>query len=183
MTAPDAPVTWIANSNLPAMIARADRSASDADFRADALSAVASIHVDAVGHQHIVIKSGSRRVTVSIRGAAVAVAPARITFEMTNLAGLFSAQRNIALLRELLEDRAIAVSAWSVTGLEKRDALIALDAHFNDASHREVAVLIFGPDKVEAEWIADGCELKDYVRRCRNRGLRYMQGGYRRLLR
>ena len=43
--------------------------------------------------------------------------------------------------------------------------------------------MIFGLDKVEAEWVADGCDLKDYVRRCRSRGVRLMQGGYRRLLR
>ena len=166
------------------MDARAHRvGTSAADFRADALSALASIHVDAVGRQLVVIKSGSSRVTISIRGAAVAVAPACVSFEMTSLAGLFAAQANIALLQELLEETRPSASAWSITGLEKRDALIALDAHCNGASHREVAVIIFGPEKVEAEWIADGCEMKDYVRRCRSRGVRYMQGDYRRLLR
>ena len=166
------------------MDARAHRVAtSAADFRTDTLSALASIHVDAAGRQHVVIKSGSSRVMISIRGAAVAVAPACVTFEMTSLAGLFAAQANIALLQELLQETRPSASPWSITGLEKRDALIALDAHCNGASHRDVAIIIFGPDKVAAEWIADGCELKDYVRRCRSRGVRYMQGGYRRLLR
>jgi hypothetical protein len=72
---------------------------------------------------------------------------------------------------------------WTITALEKRDALIALDADCNGASHREVAVMIYGPAKVDAEWVADGCDLKDYVRRCRTRGVRLMEGGYRRLLR
>jgi hypothetical protein len=181
----DAPVTWLPSRNLPVMPARADRlgAAADADFRADAFSALASIHVDAAGRQHVVIKSDGSRLTISIRGAAVAVAPARLTFEMTSLAGLFAAQRNIALLQELSEEASPSASTWSVTGLENRDALIALDAHCNGASHREVAAIIFGSAKVVAEWIADGCELKDYVRRCRSRGVRYMQGEYRRLLR
>lgn len=166
------------------MAARADCvGTSAADFRADALSALASIHVDAAGRQHVVIKSGSRRVTITIRGAAVAVAPARLTFEMTSLASLFAAQRNVALLQQLLDDEPVASCAWSVSGLEKRDALIALDAHCNGASHREVAVMIFGLERVEAEWFADGCDLKDYVRRCRSRGVRLMQADYRRLLR
>ena len=167
------------------MAARADRlgTAADADFSADALPGPTSIHVDAAGRQHVVIKSGSRRVTVSIRGAAVAIAPARLTFEMTSLAGLFAAQRNVALLQELLENAAAGHSAWTATGLEKRDALIALDAHCNGASHREVAVMIFGRERVKAEWIADGCDLKDYVRRCRSRGVRLLQADYRRLLR
>ena len=58
---PDAPVTWLPSSELPVMAARADRlgTGPDADFRADALPGLASIHVDAVGRQHVVIKSGS----------------------------------------------------------------------------------------------------------------------------
>jgi hypothetical protein len=167
------------------MDARADRIGTpiDADFRVDAQSALASIHVDAAGRQHVVIKSGRSHLTISIRGAAVAVAPARVTFEITSLAGLFAAQRNIAVLQELLEEASQSASVWSVTGLRKRDALIALDAHCNGANHREVAVIIFGRDKVEAEWIADGCDMKDYVRRRLSCGVRYMQGDYRRLLR
>jgi hypothetical protein len=82
-----------------------------------------------------------------------------------------------------LDDPAPTPAEWTTTSLEKRDALIALDAQFNGATHRDVATMIFGAAKVDAEWVADGCELKDYVRRCRTRGVRYMQGGYRRLLR
>ncbi|MGE0852643.1 MAG: DUF2285 domain-containing protein [Hyphomicrobiaceae bacterium] len=168
------------------MSARADRFGltADADFRADTLPGPTSIHVDAVGRQHVVVRSAGRRVTICIRGAAVAVAPARVTFEMTSLAGLFAAQREVAALQELLEVGPAGVPPpWTTTDEEKRDALIALDAHCNDASHRDVARMIFGPAKVDAEWVADGCELKDYVRRCRSRGVRYMQGSYRRLLR
>lgn len=167
------------------MAAHADQLSSgpDADFRADAFPGLASIHVDAVGRQHVVIKSGTRRVTICFRGAPVAVAPARVTFELTGLAGLFAAQRQVAALHSLFDDAPTAPSDWTITALEKRDALIALDAYYNGASHREVAVIIDGPAKVDAEWIADGCDLKDYVRRSRTRGVRLMEGGYRRLLR
>ena len=181
-----APVTWLPSSKLPIMAARADRLSTgpDADFRVDAFPGLASIHIDPHGRQHLVIKSGTRRVTICFRGAPVAVAPARVTFELAGLAALFAAQRYIAILHHLLfEDATPAPIDWTTTALEKRDALIALDAHSNNFSHREVAVMIYGATKVDAEWVADGCELKDYVRRCRTRGVRYMQGGYRRLLR
>lgn len=178
-------MTWLADANLPLLSGRADRlgSTGHADFRAEDFSALRSVHVDAAGRQHIVLKSRNSHVTVCIRGAAVAVAPACVTFEMRGLAHLFAGQRNIALLQDLVEHGPASASAWTVTGSEKRDALIALDAHCHGASHRDVALLIFGPERVQAEWIADGCELKDYVRRCRSRGVRYMQDGYRRLLR
>lgn len=181
----EAPVTWLPSSELPVMAARADQLSTglEADFRADTLPGLASIHVDAFGHQHVVIKSGSRRVTICFRGAPVAVAAARVTFEMPGLAGLFAAQRNVAALQHLFDGVAPAPADWATTALEKRDALIALDADYNGDSHRDVAIMIYGAAKVDAEWIADGCELKDYVRRCRTRGVRLMQGGYRRLLR
>jgi hypothetical protein len=167
------------------MAARAERlrTGPDADFHADAFPGLASIHIDAAGRQHVVIRSGSRRVTICFRGAPVAVAPARVTFELTGLAGLFAAQRNIATLQLLISHASPPVADWTTTALEKRDALIALDAHCNGASHRDVALMIYGSAKVDAEWVADGCNLKDYVRRCRTRGIRLMQGGYRRLLR
>jgi len=182
----EAPVTWLPSRKLPVMAARADKLSTgpDADFRADAFPGLASIHVDPHGRQQLVIKSGTRRVTMCFRGAPLAVAPARVTFELTGLAGLFAAQRNIATLHYLLfEDATPAPTDWTTTALERRDALIALDAHYNNSSHRDVAVIIHGAAKVDAEWVADGCELKDYVRRCRARGVRYMHGGYRRLLR
>ena len=181
----EAPVTWLPSSELPVMAARADqlRTGPDADFRADAFPGLASIHVDAVGRQHVVIKSSSRRVTICFRGAPVAVAPARVTFEMPGLTGLFAAQRNVAALQGMLDDAPMAFADWGITALEKRDALIALDAYCNGASHRDVAILIYGAAKVDAEWVADGCDLKDYVRRCRSRGVRLMEGGYRGLLR
>lgn len=113
----------------------------------------------------------------------MAVAPARITFEFPGLAGLFGAQRNIAALQTLLDKPTAPLSDWSTSALEKRDALIAIDASANNVAYRDVAKMIFGSVKVDAEWIADGCNLKDYVRRCRSRGVRYMQGGYRSLLR
>jgi hypothetical protein len=181
----EAPVTWLPSSELPVMAAHADQLSSgpDADFRADAFPGLASIHVDAVGRQHVVIKSGTRRVTICFRGAPVAVAPAKVTFELTGLTGLFAAQRNVAALQRLFDGAPTALSDWTTTALEKRDALIALDAYCNAANHRDVAVMIYGTAKVAAEWVADGCDLKDYVRRCRTRGVRLMEGGYRHLLR
>ena len=180
-----APVTWLPSNELPFMAARAHRlrTGPDADFRVDTFPGLASIHIDALGGQHVVIKSGSRRVTICFHGAPVAVAPARVTFELAGLAGLFAAQRNVAALRLQFDHTPPVAAEWTTTAIEKRDALVALDAHCNGASHRDVALMIYGSAKVDAEWVADGCELKDYVRRCRTRGVRLMQGDYRRLLR
>ncbi len=176
-----APVTWLPSSELPILAARADQLGfgPDADFRATALPGMASIHIDAAGKQHAVFKIGTRRLTICIRGAPVVVAPAAVTFEMTGVAGLFAAQRSVAMLQEA----PLRLADWTATALEKRNALIALDADCNGATHRDVAVLLHGAAKVSAEWVADGCKLKDYARRCRTRGVHLMQGGYRRLLR
>jgi hypothetical protein len=184
----EAPLVWLPTVGQPSIVARADRNGlpAAADFRVDALPGLASIHVDAIGRQHVVLKSATRRVTIYIRGAPVAVAPARVTFEMTGLRALFASQRKVAALQDLFaqhSDAARGDEDWTITGTELRNALIALDANFAGASHRETATAIFGRDEVEAEWSGDGCDLKDYIRRARGRGVRLMLGGYRRLLR
>jgi hypothetical protein len=69
-----------------------------------------------------------------------------------------------------------------LSGRLKR-VLRALDGSLAGASHRQIAVTLFGEAQVEAEWCAAGRPLRDKVRRTINRGRFLMQGGYCSLLR
>jgi hypothetical protein len=51
------------------------------------------------------------------------------------------------------------------------------------ASHREIAQMLFGRERVAAEWCARGRPLRYKVRRTVHRGYDLMEGGYRKLLR
>ena len=61
--------------------------------------------------------------------------------------------------------------------------LQALDGAIAGMSHREIAVTLFGPERVQADWRHPGQHLRDRVRRAVSRGHFLMEGGYRALLR
>jgi hypothetical protein len=69
-----------------------------------------------------------------------------------------------------------------LSGRLKR-VLRALDGSLAGASHRQIAIMLFGGERVEAEWCATGRPLRDKVRRTIHRGQTLMRGGYRSLLR
>ena len=122
-----------------------------------------------------------------VEGAPVAVAPVRLTFRMQGLGELFAAQNSIGIFKELLGARSggspDSEPGWAITRQELRDAVIALDAQCAGASYRQTAELIYGLEHVKKEWVGDGCDLKDEIRRTRARGVRLMMGGYRQFLR
>jgi len=61
-------------------------------------------------------------------------------------------------------------------------SLRVLDGRLAGASYRDIAVALFGRDRVNEDWNAPGDHLKNRVRRAARRGVALMQGGYRALL-
>ena len=64
-----------------------------------------------------------------------------------------------------------------------RYVLQALDGSLYGASHRDIAIALFGPERVEADWNDPGENLRDRVRRAIKRGRNLMNGGYLKFLR
>lgn len=64
-----------------------------------------------------------------------------------------------------------------------RQVLQALDGSLAGAPHRDIAVALFGVERVEADWNDPRQHLRDRVRRAINRGRDLMNGGYRKFLR
>lgn len=60
--------------------------------------------------------------------------------------------------------------------------LRALDGSIAGASHREIAVAMFGKARVERDWADPGDHLRDIMRRAIKRGRSLMNGGYRQFL-
>lgn len=56
--------------------------------------------------------------------------------------------------------------------------LQALDGFLAGASQREIAVVLFGAQRVQADWSDPGDHLRDRVRRAIRRGRALMNGGY-----
>jgi hypothetical protein len=64
-----------------------------------------------------------------------------------------------------------------------KTVLQALDGAMAGASHREIAVSIYGQERVTADWSDPKENLKDHIRKTVRRGFRLMSGGYRSFLR
>jgi len=64
-----------------------------------------------------------------------------------------------------------------------KTVLQALDGAVAGASHREIAVAIYGQNRVDADWNDPSENLKDHIRKTVRRGFRLMNGGYRSFLR
>lgn len=58
----------------------------------------------------------------------------------------------------------------------------ALDGAIMKLRHRDIAVRLFGVERVAKEWSDPGNHMRDQVRRAIRSGRRMMEGGYRRLL-
>ncbi|MBX3494124.1 MAG: DUF2285 domain-containing protein [Parvibaculum sp.] len=93
--------------------------------------------------------------------------------------------RSLRRLDDLVRTKALrsemyppAMCAWRLSRV-----LQALDGHLVGASQREIAVALFGVDRVEEDWAHPGAHLRDQVRRTIKRGRDLMNGGYLKLLR
>ena len=76
--------------------------------------------------------------------------------------------------------RATRRAALDGDDAQLRDALVTLDGRMAGASYREIAIVLYGLDYVERNWMTG---LKERMRRHFLRGLLFSTGRYRDLLR
>jgi hypothetical protein len=63
-----------------------------------------------------------------------------------------------------------------------KTVLQALDGAMAGASHREIALAIYGVERVRMDWNDPREHLKDHIRKTIRRGLGWVEGGYRSFL-
>jgi hypothetical protein len=149
------------------------------------LSNVEHVLIDTLGRQHVILRSGADylQLTIDGNGAAV-IAPVAFSVLVRQRPEIAAAARHLAALQGLLSASptlpAPAVP-WTANTLRLRDGLIAFDGHRAGASRREIAMVIYGRQRIEADWPRKG--LKDRLRRDVERGIALCDGGYRNLLR
>ncbi|MHA1599426.1 MAG: DNA -binding domain-containing protein [Alphaproteobacteria bacterium] len=71
---------------------------------------------------------------------------------------------------------------WTVEATRHRDALAALDRRREGNSYRQIAVFLYGQKAVQDDWRSPDQAMKNRVIRSVKRGVRMVNGGYRRLL-
>jgi hypothetical protein len=151
-----------------------------AQFRADR-SAV----ISADGTPVVAIRGPGFSVGLVAHGWHVLTCPAVLTFELEGFDELGTWLECLRLLQRLAGPSALPQAGRSTRTANERlfHALTALDGSLAGRSYREIAIMIFGHERVAQDWNAASRFLKDRTRRLVAKGHELMNGGYRDLLR
>jgi hypothetical protein len=137
------------------------------------------------GAQHLLFQDAGRTLQLTVAGASL-LGPARLVtdavLDRESREPRLAALACLARLRESGKLPAQYVPA-EPRGRRLRVVLRALDARLAGASHREIAMALFGRLRVDRDWADPHDHLRDVVRRAVRRGLTLMDGGYLQFLR
>ena len=183
-----APVLWLPQMSRRTIRARctmplADHSANVmtlASFRAKRI-AIRTVH----GTSVIMMKRGGLTTSLVAHGWPVLTQPARVAFELDGFDDLTARIDGLQTLERLADPTTpIPVAPLPAATHERlRQALLALDGSLAGATYRQIAIRIFGEDRVRKDWNAASQFLKERTRRLVAKGRALMNGGYRDLLR
>ncbi|WP_426414018.1 DUF2285 domain-containing protein [Bradyrhizobium ganzhouense] len=149
-----------------------------ADFNADRQ---AVIGVD--GIPRVLMKGRGLHVPLEIHGLRVLTAPFTPVFELHDLADLSAQTELLKRLQRLTEPNCRARPNPPFASDERlRHTLVALDESLKGKTYRQIAIIIFGEQRVAEEWQGASQFLKDRTRRLVAKGTELMKGGYRDLL-
>lgn len=143
-----------------------------------------TIAVSADGRQHVSLTDGFRRIRIDVTSGSILDGPVRLHYQLAGIEGiepkLLTIQRLLALIR----------LGRFARGLEKPEPraarwvamLRAYDALSEGASQREIASVLFGERRVQAEWRQDSDSLRLRIQRLVRSGETLVRGGYKALL-
>ena len=154
-------------------------------FDLERVAVPALVLCDPSGTEHLLIGDDTCQIRLDVITGTILDGPVQFRFDLAGLVGLeaklLTLRRLVALLRlgrfpQRLVSRDRRMRRWMM-------ALRALDARRAGATHREIAVSLFGEAAVAADWNGRSAYLRCRVQRLIHLGETLVQGGYRRLLR
>lgn len=119
-----------------------------------ALPGLQHILIDADARQHLMLRADGVILQIEVDGADVTRGPVSLKFHAPHLR-LRRTGHQLIMMDRFLSGTAPKIppmAIWSSQANKLRDAIIALDGRAAGASHREVAIVIYGQPKVEREW-------------------------------
>jgi hypothetical protein len=132
--------------------------------------------------EHVLIRHGPECVRLTAHGLSILHGRRTSTFEIDGFRNIAPALRSLQRLSRLAAiGGEFQPSTLSHTSKWK-DCLIALDGHLAKRSYRDIAIVLFGRDRVGTHWTGDTQWMKSTIRRAVKRGVDLMEGGYRELL-
>ncbi|MCK1274406.1 DUF2285 domain-containing protein [Bradyrhizobium sp. 61] len=185
VAARQAPVFWLPSVNRRLVRARyakpAHRNEEASPLAAFKVDRSAIIGVD--GIPVVILKGQGSHVALELQDAPVLTTPSRLVYELDGLDDLSAQTERLKTLQRFTK-RSREGDARSPFANDERlqHALIALDESMNGKTYRQIAIAIFGEERVAAEWGGTSQFLKDRTRRLVAKGHELMAGGYRDLL-
>jgi hypothetical protein len=184
----DGSIFWLPCVFRRTVRARCKQVASLAQARTFTLAEFAGRRFAVIGVDGIpvvTLKGEGISVALAAHGWHVLTRPATITFELDafhDIGTQAECVRDLQRLAEARDSPTIGRSPWSVDE-RLRHALIALDGSLAGKSYRDIAIMIFGDQRVAEDWNGASRFMKDRVRRLVAKAHELMDGGYRALLR
>lgn len=137
------------------------------------------------GMQQLLLRSGPLSLQLNISGERI-TAPATLYVDTAVSEDRSEAQtRLLERFRKLRTTGTLPAECFPAHPYAARAAIVlmALDGHLAGVSHREIAVAMFGEERVIRDWSDPGEHMRDAVRRAIARGIILMNGGYQMFLR
>jgi hypothetical protein len=134
--------------------------------------------------QHLLFRESGQLFQVCARGADL-TKPVHLLTEAIQSPNTLKHQLHLLeCFNRVISGRTMGRKQFSTDPPSQRlcTALRVLDGRLAGMSYRDIAVTLFGRDRVNEDWNAPGDHLKNRIRRAAQRGAALLQGGYRALL-
>ena len=136
------------------------------------------------GSHHLLFGKSGPTVQIRVRGADIAEPAHLLVGAVVASRDLKSHLRSLERFSGLITGMSAPSNSLLRGAKPQRLGLILriLDGRLAGASYREIAIVLFGRDRVERDWDQSDNHLKNCIRRAAQRGKTLMEGGYRNLL-
>jgi hypothetical protein len=181
--APLAPLCWTIGVSAPVLDAVAERTTVDvpAALSIKSIATARHIVIGPTGEEVVILRDAGRAATLRLKGSRASLGAVNVTFLIQDLPDPQRLAQRFRALERLISAPRFEVRP-SRTRLFYRDALLALDARLVGLSHREIAILLHGPDAVRSTWLRSSGSIRERVRHLLARGQALRDGAYRKLL-
>ena len=184
--APAAPVFWLPGVHGRLIRARGSRTKLDEAGSAAPLAAFAASRFAAIGIDGVPVvtmKGHGLHVALELHDLPVLTRPCSLVYELDRLDDLGRHTECLKTLQRFTKPTAAGAPGSIFASDERlRHALIALDESLAGKTYRQIAITLFGEQRVAEEWRGVSQFLKDRTRRLVAKGHELMNGGYSDLL-
>ena len=131
--------------------------------------------------QRLLLHTTDVSFALDLQGDSIVDAPVNAIFQVNGLAAAPRAGELLRKLSQLLSSKPRR-NIFTVQRSILRDGLIALDGRQAGATYRDMAEVIFGPERTTAAWAGPSRSIKDRLARALTKAEALTAGGYSQLI-